>query len=282
MHNPTEATDPLSQNTEQNGLATSEDLRAPNLEELTAEQRGRYHRITRSLQRLPVSMQNIKQTIPYNVLHPAWHHPSWDGYHPVIEQVPVTMWNTTTPWGRFADWHCENWNEWGGPSLVAGINYLTRSAAGVDIKERAGLSGRIRGIVHHEIGEKRLVFTMTGHPCEYFMLLDATVEVFIYNLGHFDSVQDFFEHADPTPRIRDIRPLAEGARVGWVQKDLKCAFLRCGGNLEDLERKMKEGTRWWDYFAQDRWLKQLVDHPDIGRMIAEEQAEELYQQKNGL
>ncbi|KAJ7088381.1 hypothetical protein B0H15DRAFT_841172 [Mycena belliarum] len=227
-------------------------------------------------------MQNIKQTIPYNVLHPARHDPSWDGYHPIIEQVPVTMWNTITPWGHFEDWNCNNWEDWRGPSLVSGIDYLTRSVAGVIIKERAGLSGRICGIVHHKIGYHQLVFTMTGHPSEYFMLLDATVEVFIYKLGHFESVQDFFKHADPTPQIRNILPLAEGSRGSWVQKHLKCAFLRCGGNLEDLEKKMKDGTRWWDYFAQDRWLKQLVEHPDIARLIEEEQEAELHQKQNRL
>ncbi|KAJ7088724.1 hypothetical protein B0H15DRAFT_930816 [Mycena belliarum] len=280
MHDLTEDTEALSHDSDQdNNLVAHPAVRAPDIEKLTAKQKAKYYFLMMSLFPLPESMKNIKQRIPYDVLHTASLEPSSDGYRPVIEQLPVSEWNTTIPWGRFQNWDCKNWDDWDGPSFESGSPFLTRSLAGVLIKEDLRLSGRIRGIAHQGA---RLVFTMTGHTYEYFMLLDASTDCFVYKLGCFKSLEDFFARADPSPKIQDIVPRSPGSTVSHDQQLLRSAFVRCGGNLKDLEQQMMGGTRWWDYFGKDPWLKQLVEHPDIVRMIEAEKAAEPYQLKDAV
>ncbi|KAJ6517915.1 hypothetical protein C8R47DRAFT_1085392 [Mycena vitilis] len=241
---------------------------------LTAVQERRYRGYLGQARRLPDSlMLTLPFKIPVTVLRPLQGpDQAWDWYHPLTEQIPPPSPPIIIPHpSDFSEFHTVDWPQWAARQFTGGPHALSRSRAGMIIKEQARLSGRIMPLAWwtNEY-QYKVIFCMSANFTVFYLLLDAEA---IYRFrGRYESPEDFFaKHAYGNSDLVSM----PGSTVDVMaeQDILATAFRLCGGDVRDLQLSMARGVKWWDYF-ETHGLESLLTPNHFGEMAELERAAE--------
>ncbi|KAJ6517924.1 hypothetical protein C8R47DRAFT_1085457 [Mycena vitilis] len=196
----------------------------------------------------------------------------WNWYHPVTEQIPPPSPPIVIPQpSDFREFHTVDWPQWAARQFTGGPHALSRSRAGMIIKEKARLSGRIMPLAWwtNEY-QYKVIFCMSANFTVFYLLLDA--EAIFRFRGRYESPEDFFaKHAYGNSDL--VSMPGSTVEVMAAQDILATAFRLCGGDVRDLQLSMARGVKWWDYF-ETHGLESLLTPDHFAEMAKLERAAE--------
>ncbi|KAJ7609284.1 hypothetical protein DFH06DRAFT_1148526 [Mycena polygramma] len=151
-------------------------------------------------------------------------------FHPPIDFVPFEKWgNTEIPETSplYSLWRARDWKDWDGYRRLCTLPlYLTRSQAGLKIREGFGVPGRIIPIApQSDYGDHNMIFTTT-----------ANTKAILHAAGR----------------------RASGVGQDAVPRYSRCA---CGRHTQADSRRhgsLARGGKWWDIFQKDESLRPLL------------------------